>query len=164
MSLVWDMCCWFGCWVVGGGKEVFVLVHLCQERRDVGCLMVGEVILVFEGVPRMGKKVVVSFTFALSFCSSFLLFRWFEWFFLLSEDSHVVQSSDVWLDGSVQDVKRGAMFCVERWLEGFSEDIRCVVGRGYSPDPHIVLHIIMFNFVMSDVNRSRMVVKVWLRC
>ena len=56
------------------------------------------------------------------------------------------------------------MFGVERWLEGFSEDIRCVVGRGYSPDPHIVLHIILFNFVMSDVNRSRMVVKVWLRC
>ena len=90
VSLVCDMCCWFGCWVVGGVKEGFVLVHLCQERRDVGCLMVGEVILVFEGVPRMGKKVVVSFTFALSFFSSFLLFRWFEWFFLLSEDSHVV--------------------------------------------------------------------------
>ncbi len=69
-------------------------------------------ILVFEGVPRIGKKVVVSFTFALSFCSSFLLFRWFEWFFLLGEDSHVVQSSDVWLYGSGQDVKRGAMFCV----------------------------------------------------
>ncbi len=70
----------------------------------------------------------------------------------------------MWLDGSVQVVERGAMFCVERWLEGFGEDIRCVVVRGYSPDPHIILHIILFNFVMSDVNRLRMVVNVWLCC
>ena len=41
-SLGCDMCGWFWCWVVWGGKEVFVLVHLCQEVRDVGCLVVAD--------------------------------------------------------------------------------------------------------------------------
>ena len=76
-SLASDVCGWFWCWVVLGEKEVFVLVHLCQECGDVGCLMVGEVISLFEGGPRTGKEFVISFTFALSFCSSCLLFRWF---------------------------------------------------------------------------------------
>ncbi len=74
--------------------------------------MIGEVILVFEGVPRMGNKVVVSFTFALSFCSSFLLFRWFEWCFLLSEDSHVVQC--VYGKRGGEDVQWGTVLPVFR--------------------------------------------------
>ncbi len=60
--------------------------------------MVGEMVVLFEGGPCMGKKSVVSFTFALSFCSSFLLFGLFGWFFLLSEDTHVVECwcSECW--------------------------------------------------------------------
>ena len=50
-------------------------MHVCQEGRDVGCLMVGEVVVLFECVPRLCKEFVVSFTFALSFCFAFLLFR-----------------------------------------------------------------------------------------
>ncbi len=52
--------------------------------------MVGEVVVLFEGVPRVGKESVVAFTFALSFCSSFLLFGLFGRFFLLSKDCYVV--------------------------------------------------------------------------
>ncbi len=50
-------------------------MHLGQEGRDVGCLMVGEVVVLFEVVSRLGKESVVSFTFALSSCFAFLLFR-----------------------------------------------------------------------------------------
>jgi hypothetical protein len=74
-----DISGWSWFWVVWGGKEVFVLVHLCQEGRDVGCLMVGEVVVLFEGGSRLGKESVVSFTFALSFCFVFLLFRLVGW-------------------------------------------------------------------------------------
>jgi hypothetical protein len=62
---------------VWGGEEVFVLVHLCQEGRDVGGLMVGEVVGLFECGSRLGKESVVSCTFALSFGFTFLLFRLF---------------------------------------------------------------------------------------
>ncbi len=60
--------------------------------------MVGKVVVLFEGGPRMCKESVVSFTFALSFCSSFLLFGLFGWFLLLSEDNHDVECvcSDCW--------------------------------------------------------------------
>ncbi len=62
-----------------GVKEVVVLVHLCQEGRDVGGLMVGEIVLSFEGGPCLCKESVVSFTFALSFFFAFLLFRLVGW-------------------------------------------------------------------------------------
>ncbi len=52
--------------------------------------MVGELVVVFEGGPRVCKELVVSVTSTLSFCSSFLLFGRFGWFFLPSEGSHVV--------------------------------------------------------------------------
>ncbi len=52
--------------------------------------MVGEVVVLLEGGPRVCKELVVSVTFTLSFCSSFLLFGLFGWVFLLSEGSHVV--------------------------------------------------------------------------
>ncbi len=52
-------------------------VHLWQEGRDVGCLMVGELVVLLEDGSRLGKESVVLFTFALSFCFAFLLFRLF---------------------------------------------------------------------------------------
>ncbi len=52
--------------------------------------MVGEVVVLLEGGPRVCKVLVVSVTFTLSFFSSFLLFGLFGWFFLLSGGSHVV--------------------------------------------------------------------------
>ena len=54
------------------------------------------------------------------------------------------------------------MFCVDWWLECFGEDIRSIVCRRDSPNPHVVLHIILFNFVMPYVNRSCMVIHVRL--
>ncbi len=41
--------------------------------------MVGKVVVLFEGSPRLGKESVVSFTFTLSFCFAFLLFRLVGW-------------------------------------------------------------------------------------
>ncbi len=52
--------------------------------------MVGELVVVFEGEPRVCKELVVSVTFTLWFCSSFLLFGQWGWVFLVSEGSHVV--------------------------------------------------------------------------
>ncbi len=52
--------------------------------------MVGELVLVVEGGARVCKDLVVSFTFTLSFFSSFLLFGLWGWVFLLREGSHVV--------------------------------------------------------------------------
>jgi hypothetical protein len=51
----WDFSGWSWFWVVWGGKEVFVLVHLCQEGRDVGGLVVGEVVVLVECGSRLGK-------------------------------------------------------------------------------------------------------------
>ncbi len=54
-------------------------MHLCQEGRDVGCLVVGEVVVLFECGPRLCKESVVAFTLALSFFFAFLLFRLVGW-------------------------------------------------------------------------------------
>ncbi len=40
--------------------------------RDVGCLLVAELVVVFEGGSCVGKKSVVAFTFSLFLRSSFL--------------------------------------------------------------------------------------------
>ena len=61
--------CW---WLLG-------YVHLCQEGRDVGGLMVGELVVLFEGGPRLCKESIVSFMFALLLCFAFLLFRLVGW-------------------------------------------------------------------------------------
>ena len=63
-----------------------------------------------------GEELVVAVTLALSLCPSFLLFRRFGWFFLFSEDSHVVQCVGVCSDGRVENVQRGTVFGVERRL------------------------------------------------
>ena len=63
-----------------------------------------------------GAKLVVSVTLAVSLGLSFLLFRLFGWFFLLSEDSHVVQCVGVGSDGGVKDVQRCTVFGVKRRL------------------------------------------------
>ena len=112
-SLACDLCGWFWCWVVWGGEEVFVLVHLCQEveLRDGGGLLVAELVVVFEDGSCVGKKLVGSFTFSLFLCPSYLLLRLCGWFDLLSEDSHVVQC-----DGRVEDVQRSTVFCMKRGL------------------------------------------------
>ncbi len=47
-------------------------------------------VVLLEGGPRVCKELVVFVTFTLSFCSSFLLFRLFGGFYLLSEDCLVV--------------------------------------------------------------------------
>ncbi len=41
----------FGAGLCGGGEEVFVLVHFCEEVevRDVGGRLVAELVVVFEG-------------------------------------------------------------------------------------------------------------------
>ncbi len=39
-------------------------------------------------------------------------------------------------------------------LEVFGQYIGGVVGRGYSPDSHSAVHIILLDFVVTDVNRS----------
>ena len=85
--------------------------------RYVGGLLVAELVVVFEGGSCVGKKSVVAFTFALFLRSSFLLFRLFGWFDLLSEDSHVVQC--VCGERRVEDVQRGTVFGMKRGLESF---------------------------------------------
>ena len=117
-SLACDMCGWFWCWVVWGGEEVFVLVHLCQEveLRDGGGLLVAELVVVFEDGSCVGKKLVGSFTFSLFLCASYLLLRVCGWFDLLSEDSHVVQCVAVGSDGRVENVQRSTVFCMMRGL------------------------------------------------
>ena len=66
-----------------------------------------------------GAELVVSVTLAVSLGPSFLVFRLFGWFCLLSEDSHVVQCVGVGSDGRVENVQWGTVFCMKRWLEGF---------------------------------------------
>ncbi len=84
--------------------------------RDVCCLLVAELVVVFEGGSCVGKKSVVAFSFSLFLRSSFLLFRLFGGFGLLSEDSHVVQCVVVGSDGRVEDVQRSTVFCMKRGL------------------------------------------------
>ena len=88
-----------------------------NEALGVGGLVVWEVLS--EGVLGEGEELVVAVALAVSLCSSFLLFRLFGWFFLLSEDSHVVQCVGVGSDGMVENVQWGTVFCMKRWLEGF---------------------------------------------
>ena len=54
-------------------------MHLCEECRDVSGFVVGEMVVLLEFGSCMGKKSVVSFTFALSFCFAFLLFGEVGW-------------------------------------------------------------------------------------
>ena len=69
-----------------------------------------------------GEKLIVAFklfvavALAVSLCSSFLLFRLFGWFFLLSEDRLVVQCVGVGSDGRGEDVQRCTVFGVKRRL------------------------------------------------
>ncbi len=65
-------------------------------------------------------------------------------------------------DGRAEDVQWGTMFCVKGGLEGFGQDIDGVVGGGYSPDSHGSFNIVLFEAVMTDINRSGMVVHVGL--
>jgi hypothetical protein len=60
-------------------------------------------------------------------------------------------------DGRAENVQWGTMFCVKGGLEGFGQDIGGVVGGGYSPDSHPSLHVILFDFVVADVNRSGLI-------
>ncbi len=77
-----------------------------NEALSVGGLAVWE--LLSEGVLGEGEELVVAVALAVSLCSSFLLFRLFGWFFLLSEDSHVVQC--VCSECRVEDVQLGTVF------------------------------------------------------
>ncbi len=96
------------------GKDVFISVEECQDESfGVGGLAGWEVLS--EGVLGEGEELVVAL--AVSLCSSFLLFRLFGWFILLSEECHVVQC--VGSDGRVEDVQWGTVFCMKRWLESF---------------------------------------------
>ena len=107
----WCVCAKLGWFGVGFAcEEVSVCVHFVQEAevRDVGCLVVAELVVVFEGGSCVGKKSVVAFTFSLFLRSSFLLFRLFGWFDLLSEDSHVVQC--VCGERRGEDVQWGTVF------------------------------------------------------
>ena len=47
-------------------------------------------------------------------------------------------------------------------MEGFGQDIGGVVGGGYSPDSHGSFNIVLFEAVMTDINKSGMVVHVGL--
>ncbi len=69
--------------------------------------------MLFECEACVGKESVVAFSFALSFCSSFFLFRWFWWFFLLGVDCHVVKCVGVRNDGRAEYVQWGTMLCVK---------------------------------------------------
>ena len=66
-----------------------------------------------------GEELVVAVALALSLCSSLVMFRRFGWFFLFSEDSHVMQCVGVCSDGRVENVQRGTVFGVKRGLEVF---------------------------------------------
>ena len=55
----------------------------------MGLWAVWDVLL--KSVSGEGKELVVTVALAVSLCSSFWLCRLFGWFFLLSEDSQVVQ-------------------------------------------------------------------------
>ncbi len=65
-------------------------------------------------------------------------------------------------DGRVENVQWGTMFCVKEGLKGFGQDIGGVVGGRYSPDSHPPLHVILFDSVVSDVNRSGVIGHVGL--
>ena len=99
-----------------------------------------------------GAKLVVSVTLAVSLGPSFLLFRLFGWFFLLSEDSHVVEG--VHSEGRGENVQGSAVFGMDGGLESFGEDVGGVFCGGYSPDSHACFHVILFDFVVADVNRA----------
>ncbi len=85
-----------------------------NEALGVGGLVVWEVWS--EGVLGEGEELVVAVALAVSLCSSFLFFRLFGWFLLLSEDSHVVQCVGVGSDASVENVQWGTVFGVKRGL------------------------------------------------
>ncbi len=98
----------------------------------------------------VGKESVVALSLSLFLLSSFLLFRLFGGFNLLSEDSHVVQC--VGGERRCEDVQWGTVFGVYGWLEVFGQDISGVVGRGDSPYAHIAFHVILFDFMVAYVN------------
>ena len=109
-------------WSVCVGEDVFVSCkEVKNEALSVGGLAGWEVLS--ECVLGEGEKLVVSFALAVSLCSSFLLFRRFEWFFLFSEDSHVAQCVGVGSDGRVENVQWCTVFCMKRWLESFGQDV-----------------------------------------
>jgi hypothetical protein len=83
----------------------------------------------------------------------YLLLRVCGWFDLLSEDSHVVQC--VCGERRREDVQGGTVFGVKGGVEGFGQDVCCVVCGGHAPNSHIALHVILFDFVVSYVYRSR---------
>ena len=56
-----------------------IIVHLVEECRDFGGVVVVEVVVLFEFGSCMGKKFVFSVTFALPFCFSFWLFGELGW-------------------------------------------------------------------------------------
>jgi hypothetical protein len=130
------------------------------EVRYVGGLLVAELVVVFEGGSCVGKKFVVAFTFSLFLRSSFLLSRLCGCCDLFSEDSHVVQC--VCGERRREDVQGGTVFGVKGGLEGFGQDVCCVVGGGHSPNSHIALHVILFDFVVANVDRAGVFGVVWL--
>ncbi len=83
-----------------------IVVHLFQEGRDIGCLMIAELVVVsFECGSCVGKKSVVAFSFSLFLLLSVLLFR----FCLVcgvfgGKEGHVVQSGGVCCNLRSQDV------------------------------------------------------------
>jgi hypothetical protein len=111
-----------------------------------------ELVVLLEGGPRVCKELVVSVTFTLSFCSSFLLFRLFGGVDFYSEDSHVVQC--VCGERRVEDVQRGTVFGMYWGLKCFGQDVCGVVGGGHSPDSHLSLHVILLDFVVANVDRA----------
>ena len=54
------------------------------------------------------------------------------------------------------------MFGVDWGLKSFGEDVGGIVCGGYSPDSHACFHVILFDFVVADVNRSGVFGVVWL--
>ncbi len=53
-----------------------------------------------------------------------------------------------------ENVQWGTVFGVDCGLKSFGEDVGGIVCGGYSPDSHAGFHVILFDFVVADVNRS----------
>ena len=88
---------------------------------------------------------------------AFGLRRW--WYFRGGYD-HVVEG--VHGEGRGENVQGGTVFGMGWRLESFGEDVGGVVCGGYSPDSHACFHVILFDFVVADVNRSGVFGVVWL--
>jgi hypothetical protein len=56
------------------------------------------------------------------------------------------------------------MFLVKRWLEVFGKNVAVVFLSAHSPDHHFPIYVILTDYVMADIDGSRVFIHIWLDC